>query len=99
MLPLNFHMSLKSHRVQQYFDPVGGARLSLKNSREPFERTCLNQYPGAGLEIGPNFYKTCSVNLGSDDFDHPVINRRRSAAYTHNAMYSSGETNLMKQTI
>ena len=96
MLPRDFHVGLKTHGVQQYSDSVSGARFSLKNSCEPFERACLNQHLGAGLKIGSNFYKTCFINLRSDDFDHPVVNLRGRAAYTHDAMYASSETNLMK---
>jgi len=94
--PLDFHPSLKSYTIQQYFDSVSGAHLSLKYSREPFEWSCLNQYLGARLKIGANFYKTDFISLGGDYFDHPVINRRRITTYTHNAMYASSKTHFMK---
>jgi len=96
MHPLDFHASLKMYAVQQYSDSVGGACLSLKNPRETSERTCLNQHLVAKLEIGADFYKTRFINLGGDDFDYPVINRRRNAAYTHDAMHTSGETSFME---
>src|SRR5215475_2473138 len=99
MHPLDFHVSLETDTVQQYFDSISGACLSLKNSREPFERTCLNQHLGAGLETCANFYKTCLINLRSDDFDHTVINWHGIDTHTHNAMHSSGETNLMKRIV
>src|SRR5262245_14860232 len=99
MHPLDFHVNLKTYAVQEYFDPVSGACLSLKNSREPFEWTCLNQHLGARLETCANFYKTHFIYLRSDDIDHTVINWRRGVTHTHNAMYSSGETNLMKHTV
>jgi hypothetical protein len=98
MTLLDFQTSLKSYTIQQYFDPVSGARLSLKNSREPFEWASLNQHLGARLEIGADFCKTGFINLGGQDFDHPVINRRRITAYTHNAMDASSKTHFMKQT-
>src|SRR5262245_5788242 len=99
MIPLDFHASLKIYTVQQYFDSVGGACLPLKNSCEPFEWTCLNQNLSAEFEVGANFYKTFRINLGRDDFDYLVINQRRIATYTHDAMYPPGETDLMKQII
>jgi len=99
MLPIDFHVSLKTYAVQQYFDSVGGARLSLENSRETSERARLNQHLDAGLQIDADFHKTRVIDLGGDDFDHPVIDRRGIAAYTHDAMYASGETNFMKQTV
>jgi hypothetical protein len=98
MVPLDFHTGLKSYTIQQYSDSVSGARLSLKNSREPFERASLNQHLGARLEIGADFCKTGFINLGGQDFDHPVINRRRITAYTYNAMDASGKPHFMKQT-
>src|SRR5262245_5307100 len=98
-IPIDFHASFKTYTVQQYFDSVSSAGLSLKNSCEPFERTCLNQHFGARFEIGADFYKTCRINLGGNDFNNPVINRRRITTYTHDAMHSPGETNLMKQTV
>src|SRR5262245_26152141 len=96
---LDLHVNLKIYTVQHYFDSLSGVCLSLKYSREPFERACLNQHLDARLEIGANFYKTCIINLSSHYFDHPVINWRRNVTYTYNAMYASGETNLMKQII
>jgi len=59
----------------------------------------LNHHFGARIEIGANFYKTRVINLGGYDFDHPVINWSGVATYTHNAMYASGETDLMKQIV
>jgi hypothetical protein len=97
MIPLDFYTSLKSYTIQQYFDSVSGARLSLKNSCEPFERARLNQYLGARIETGADFYKTGFISLGGYDFDHPVINRRRITTYAHNAMYASSKTHFMKQ--
>jgi hypothetical protein len=99
MLPLNFHAGLETYTIQQDSDSVGCACLSLKNSREAFERACLNQHPGARLDIDADFYETCVINLGGDDFDHPVINRRRITTYTHDAMYPPGETDLMEQNV
>src|SRR5215813_299628 len=99
VLPLDFHVSLITYTVQQYSDSVSGACLPLKNSCEPLERTRLNQYLSAGFEVSSDFYKTCRINLGGNDFNHIVINRRRVTTYTHNAMYSYGETDLMKQTV
>src|SRR5262245_65565657 len=97
MIPLDFNTSLKSHTIQQYFDSAGGARLSLKYSRETFERARLNQHLDARLETGADFYKTGFINLGDQDFDHPVINRRRIITYTHKAMNTSSKTHFMKQ--
>src|SRR5215475_7606625 len=99
VLPLDFHMSLITYTVQQYSDPVGGACLPLKNPCEPLERARLNQHLSAGFEVGADFYKTCRINLGGNDFNHIVIDRRRVTTYTHNAVYSSGETDLMKQIV
>jgi hypothetical protein len=98
MIPLDLHTSLKSHTIQQYFDSASGGRLSLKYSRETFEWARLNQHLGARLETGADFYKTGFINLGGQDFDHPVINRRRIPTYTHNAMDTSSKTHFMKQT-
>jgi len=95
-IPIDFHSGLKTYAVQQYFYSVGCACLSLKNSCEPFERTSLNHHIGARFETGADFYKTCRVNLVGNDFNHPVVNRRRVITYTHDAMHPSSETNLMK---
>src|SRR5262249_16617574 len=59
----------------------------------------LNRHLCARFEINSDFYKTCSISLSGDDFNHSVINRRRINTYTHDAMYPPCETYLVKQIV
>jgi len=88
-------MGLKTHRVQEYPDPLGILHLAFKNAAEVLKSAFVDNYFVTGLEVVGRFHKTITSYSRSNQIDDLVFKRSRLVVKSDYTVDPSGKPHAM----